>query len=359
MKYNGKEYSRQDLLKRVGDMRQIAGVRPGRLTEGFSDGSPVLDVSTGGGLEFTVLPGRGMDISAARYNGNSLAWLSASGDQHPAFYEPEGLGWLRSFPGGLLATCGLCWNGAPCLDDKELGLHGRIGHVPAVEVNHTASWEGNRFLLKISGKMRESILFGENLEMTRIITVVAGENKILIEDKVENMGYRTTPHMILYHMNFGFPLVDSRTYLMAPDINVTSRDADADIDAEQYFQMHAPVAGYREKCYFIDLKPDKDGMVTTALVNPMQGEDGAGVYLRWKQEELPYFTEWKMLGQGEYVVGMEPGNCLVLGRAKEREAGRLQYLEPGESRAYHLEVGILQNKAEIQALRARIAETLA
>jgi hypothetical protein len=43
---------------------------------------------------------------------------------------------------------------------------------------------------------------------------------------------------------------------------------------------------------------------------------------------------------------MEPANCLVDGRAKEREYGTLQFLEPGEEREYHLEPGVLTNKDE-------------
>jgi hypothetical protein len=48
-----------------------------------------------------------------------------------------------------------------------------------------------------------------------------------------------------------------------------------------------------------------------------------------------------MLDAGTYVVGLEPANCLVLGRAYERKAGTLQFLEPGEVRQYDLVLDVL------------------
>ena len=50
------------------------------------------------------------------------------------------------------------------------------------------------------------------------------------------------------------------------------------------------------------------------------------------------------MGEGTYVVGMEPGNALVLGRDVERESGRLQFLEPGERREYDLEIGVVEGE---------------
>src|SRR5439155_3341025 len=141
--------------------------------------------------------------------------------------------------------------------------------------------------------------------------------------------YQRTPHMILYHINIGFPAVDDNARLISPSRTVSPRDADAQEDKERYAQLQPPTPGYREKAYFHDMQSDQDGFVTTAVVNP-DVDHGFGVYAKYRKEQLPCFCEWKMMDQGTYVVGMEPGNALVLGRAKEREAGRLQFLEPGE-----------------------------
>ena len=105
----GRQYTRKELLERVGDISQVARVKPYRLAEGFEDGLLAVDVTTGSGLDFTVLPGRGMDISSAHYNGRSMAWRSATTDQHPAYFDGHEREWLRSFYGGLVVTCGLTW----------------------------------------------------------------------------------------------------------------------------------------------------------------------------------------------------------------------------------------------------------
>lgn len=354
----GRSYTRAELLRHVGDVSQVARVKPYRLVEGHEDGVLAVDVTTGSGLDFTVLASRGLDISSAHYNGRSLAWRSATSDQHPAFFEPEGRGWLRTFYGGLVVTCGLTWMGAACEDEGELlGLHGRVSHLPATNVAWGGAWEGDDYVLSVSGKLREAIVFGENVQLTRRIWARMGESRFCFKDEVENMGYQRTPHMMLYHINIGFPAVDDNARLIAPSRSVTPRDAEAEEGKERYAALQPPTKDYKEKAYFHDLRPDSDGRVTTAIVNPdCDGGAGFGVYATFRHRELPYFTEWKMMDQGTYVVGMEPGNALVLGRATERKEGRLQFLEPGEKREYHVEIGVVQGREQIAALeeKARI-----
>jgi len=52
----------------------------------------------------------------------------------------------------------------------------------------------------------------------------------------------------------------------------------------------------------------------------------------WDPRQLPRMWQWRMLGPGMYLTGLEPANCGLAGRAAEREAGTLEMLEPGESR---------------------------
>jgi hypothetical protein len=349
----GREYTKTELLKHVGEISQIARAKPYRLTEGHEDGVLAIDVTTGSGLDFTVLPSRGMEISSAAYKGRSMAWRSATTDQHPAFFEPEGKGWLRSFAGGLVVTCGLTWFGADCVDEGvSLGLHGRASHLPATNVSWDGSWDGDDYILTVRGKLREAIVFGENIQLTRTISAKMGESRFFIHDVVENIGYQRSPHMILYHINIGFPAVDDNSKLISPTLSATPRDAAAESGKENFNRLQPPTKDFSEKCYFHDMKPDADGKVTTAIVNP-DLDGGYGVYCTYNKRELPYFTEWKMMGEGTYVVGMEPGNALVLGRAKERELGRLQFLESGEVREYHLEIGVVDGEEDLRELEQR------
>lgn len=334
--------SGKEQLKYVGDPSQLARIKPYRLIEGHEDGLFAVDVITGTGLEFTVLPGRGMDIGDARWNGRSLAWRSPTGDQHPAFYEPQGDGWLRSFAGGLLTTCGLTWMGASCEDEgRALGLHGRASHIPATSVQWENFWDGENQVIAVTGKIREALVFGENIELTRSIMTL-GDNRILIEDTIENLGYVTTPHMILYHCNIGYPVLDENAQFLAPSKKVIPRDADAEAGKDQWHTMQPPTLGYKAQVFFHEMEPDIDGSVTASVVNSgnVAGEP-RGVFVRYFPAELPCFTQWKMMDYGTYVVGMEPGNAWVMGRDVERKEGRLQFLEPGEVREYHLEIGVI------------------
>jgi len=342
MKLWGKEFSKDALLKKVGDISQIGGVKLYELKEGNQKGVDAIDFRTAAGFNFTVLPGRGMDISYAEYRGIPLCWRSSTGDVASAYFEPEEKNWLRSFFGGLLTTCGLTYAGAACVDQgKKLGLHGRISNIPAKNVYADGRWEKDDYIFWAQGKVRETTVFGENICLERKILTKLGENKLFIEDKVENMGYSDTEHMILYHFNIGFPIVDAGSKLICPSVELKPRDREAEQDKENWSNFTSPVAGYKEKCYYHRMKPDKKGYVKASIENKKLK---LGVYIKYIIDQLPYFTEWKMMGEGIYVVGMEPGNCLVKGRDKERKEGRLQFLKPGEIRKYRIEVGIEEIK---------------
>ena len=130
VKILGEDYSRNDLAMRLGHLSQLAGIRMMELRDGSEAGVRIAEVRTGSGLRFQVSLDRGMDVSVAEYKGIPLAWRSPAGDVNPRFYDPRGLGWLRSFPGGLMTGCGLSQAGAPSVDEgEELGLrsqHGRL-----------------------------------------------------------------------------------------------------------------------------------------------------------------------------------------------------------------------------------------
>ena len=357
----GRHWTRDELEQRVGDLSQIAGVRMVTLDDGKERGSRAAIVRTGTGFQFTVLLDRGMDISQAEYCGKSLAWRSMTEDAHPSYFDPRGLGWVRTFYGGLMVTCGLNWCGAPCEDpepdtprlgDRDLGLHGYISHTPAKNVWADAAWDGDDYLIWVRGKAQESIVFGENFILEREISTKLGANAIWVRDVVENAGYERLPHMLLYHLNIGFPTVDAGAELITPAMEIVPRDEAAEAGKATSHLLEPPTADYFEKAYFHDLGADEDGNTGTAVINRALG---FGVYARFNKNELPYFCQWTMLGQRNYVLGMEPCNALPMGRVAEREAGRLQYMEGRERREYHLELGVLNGNDEIDAFVEEVA----
>lgn len=345
--YN-KKYDKKSLLQRVGDIRAIAGVRLMKFSDGPERNVRAAIFRTGSGFNFTVLLDRGMDIGLAEYNGIPLNWISSVGEASPAYYESDGINWLRNFHGGLLNTCGLTYAGAACEDNGvKLGLHGRASNTPAYNVSIFEEWKNNEYIFGITGFIKETRVFGENIVLKRKITCKLGEKKLLMEDTVENKGYSRTEHMLLYHINIGFPVVDEGSYIHTHASSITPRDAEAVKGKEDYSKFTAPVKDFKEKVYFHEMIPDKKGFVHAALINPKFEGKGLGVYIRYKKKEFPKFVEWKQMGEGTYVVGMEPANCLVEGRDKDRKRGILQFLKPGEKRNYHMEIGVINSRKEI------------
>ena len=339
----GRKWTRQDLLTHIGDISQVGGIRRVVLDDGPERGVRAADVRTGSGFNFTVLLDRGMDIGPAEYQGIPLAWVSPTGPAAPAFYDPRGIGWLRSFHGGLLTTCGLTQTGVPNVDrGEELGLHGRISHTPARQVNHQGQWEGDEYTLCLEGQMREVSVFGHDLRLTRRITGTLGQPTLTINDRVENTGYEPAPHMILYHCNMGFPLLSPTSRLMVPSATVEPRDEIAAQGLALHTTFEEPTPHYAEQCFFHRFEPDPTGHVTVQLVNP---ELGLALQLRFRHQELPEMVQWKQVGQGTYVLGLEPANCRVEGRSAARERGTLVELAPGETRDYSLEMTVLAGEA--------------
>lgn len=158
----GQELTHAELLQRVGDLDQIAGVRRVRLEDGPEDGVSAVEVRTGGGLTYTVLPSRTMDISAAECDGVPLAWRTGAGDVHPAYvYRTNG--WNMGWFGGLVATCGLDSVGSPGQDELgSFAQHGHANGLAARQVSYGARWaasspegEGEAYKLWVEGELRQ------------------------------------------------------------------------------------------------------------------------------------------------------------------------------------------------------------
>jgi len=352
----GRDWTKRELLERVGDLAQVAGVERFTLDEGVATGVKGARVRTGAGLEFTVLFSRGMDISHCSYKGIPLAWVSATGAAHPHAFDRDGgggRGWLRTFHGGLLTGCGLSNAGAAHTDgDEPLGIHGQLSHIPAEDTGAWTEWEGDEATVFVDGTMREARVFSENLRLARRITADVGGNTLVVRDTVENAGFQTSPLMLLYHLNFGWPLVSEDTEIVyAANRPPEPRDAVAAPGLNRALRLDVPTPGYEEQCFFHDVKADEEGTATFLMINRALG---LGVRIAYDQAALPHLTQWKMMGQGEYVCGIEPANCKVLGRATERAAGRLQTIAPGEERTFTASISVLDGVEQIEQAEAAV-----
>ena len=231
---------RQELLRRVGSVQQLACIRPMTYTEGRCAGLRAYEVKNGP-LEYKVLADKCLDVGELSYRGINFSFLSKPGLQGRNHYDTRGQEALRSIMGGMFFTAGLENICAPCtVDGTEYPMHGRIRTTPAEHLSAGAAWEGEDYVLRISGEMREGELFGENLVLRRSLETVLGQKSLTLTDEIENQGFRDEPLMLLYHINIGYPLLDEGTRLLAPTRSVTPRDQAASGHEDRWNLMDPP-----------------------------------------------------------------------------------------------------------------------
>lgn len=327
--------SARQLRHRIGSLSQVAGIDRWCEEDGPGRGARRFQVRNGSGLTFDVLPDRGLDLGAASFRGVPLAWISPAGHTAPGLTEQHGTQWQRTFGGGLMTTCGLDQFGAAD-GEQDQPLHGRISGLPAHQVNTHQDPTADGYLFEVTGQLRQSRLFGENLLLSRSISTELGSRVITVNDTVTNEGVTLQPHMLLYHMNLGWPLLDRRSVLRIPGSTTVPRDEQAQQGVSTWDSFAEPATGYAEQVFRHNVTGI--GMAEAKLTNP---DLGLAVAIRFDTAELPGLFQWKMLGSGTYVLGIEPANSTVInGRAAARDAGALPHLEPGESRSYRVSVEV-------------------
>ena len=318
-----------------GHSTQFFGVEEHRLIGGRGDGMRLIQVRNGSGVEFTVSADRCADISRLSYKGVNLNYMGVGGYAGPSYYDDRGDHFLKTFNCGFLTTCGLTNIGIPQKDgDEDLPLHGTIGNQPADQIWYTSSED----MIEVHARIPEMHIFRQKMELERTISCPVGGREMTIHDKVRNIGSRTEPMLILYHMNMGYPLLSEKSIVKVNSDRVIPRTEHAAEGLETWDQMIHPVRGFEEQCYYHEF----DGFEARAgIFNP---DAGVGLRMRFDPAQLPYLTEWKMMGEKDYVLGLEPMNATLDGRKGLRESGKLPYIEPGEEREFEILVEFYDNK---------------
>jgi len=343
----------QQWKNKISNPAQLGGIETAVIENGPARGTRIAWINTGTGLRYKVVIDRAMDIADAFHNEHSLAWLSNTGIRPPEPFSNNGLEWLRTFGGGLLVTCGLTHVGGPEKDEYgERGLHGQISNIAAelISVKQPDPVAGD-MEFSMSGIVKQTSIFGPSLELRRTISGILGHAIIKIHDEVINMGNTTVPHMLLYHCNFGWPLIDEGTDIIW-DGKWESPGGDKDEkifrEGNNFHKCPAPLKAHNgngEEVAFIDINSDDDGVCTCGLHNERLG---LAVVMRFNKAQLPWLTNWQHWGEGEYVTGLEPGTNPPIGQAKARKDKTLVFLAPGEKRIYDLEIEVLNNNNDIE-----------
>ena len=348
-----RQSQKHTLRRYANDLASLYGMRDMVLADGTAKGVRAIEMNNGRGMMMTVLPDRCLDIPYLSYKNINIGLYTKSGLSAPAYFVEDGVrGFLRQFNGGLMTTCGITYAGAPDeIDGRKYGLHGTIANKPASCVNRHEVVTDDRISLCVSGEVREACTFEEYMVLHREILLDTERNTIHIHDEVENRGFEPQPVMNLYHINFGYPLLDAgaRVYFSTPDI--APRDADAAAGINDYWTIGEPEIGYLEQCF---IHTGGQGSDFAMLHNPRLG---LAAVVNVDSKQLPIFNQWKCMRTGDYALGLEPSASGFLGRTAAKERGWVRYLEGGETRRFDIRIDILDDADEIAALAAGCKES--
>jgi len=246
------------------------------------------------------------------YKGVNLAFLSKNGIISTALTNPETDCFTKYWSGGFLYTCGLRNTGPSCyIDGEYFPLHGRIGITPAEQVN--VSVDRNEII--ITGKVRETALFGPCLEMERKITIPTGGAKITVIDTINNLTPETETVLLLYHINFGFPFLSEDLALDFPEGKIKGRTDLAENNIHNHKKITGPIDGEPELVFFHQPNEKHANVILT------NEQLGIRATINYDNARLPVLSQWKSMRSGDYALGIEPGTSFIRGRKEEIENG--------------------------------------
>jgi hypothetical protein len=327
------------------------------LHGGRQEGVQVIEVDNGA-MRFTIVPTRGFEIWKAQAGKLRLGWDAPVGEIiHPSYIrlaDNGGQGWVAGF-GGLMVRGGLTSFGSPVTDGtQQLTLHGHVDYLPAsfVSVRYEASPQPR---LVLRGVVNDFQTFGAQLRLTSEISTPIGKPDISFDDVVTNLADVPQDMQLLYHTNFGTPLLGAGAEFVAPVKQVAPMNAASAAGLKDWTRYSGPhtASSYAAQVFNMQLQSDASGRTAAMLKSP----DGSqGVLMRFDTKGLPYMSVWKneVSAKSGYVTGLEPGTGFPNPRPWERAAGRVPRLKGGESYPVHLTITALPAKADVDRAAAEI-----
>jgi Domain of unknown function (DUF4432) len=312
----------------IGNPDQLASAVESVVADGPGAGCRAIDLRVWDGIDLRLLPDRGLDAGAAWYAGVPLAWISPTGETAP-IPVPREQDWSRGFNGGLMTTCGLRNVGVP---SEGHGQHGEY-HEQRATVESIERTDGG--VITVRGRISEVDSLRFHLEVQRSWRTRVGEGRVELVDVVRNRGRATEAVPMLYHVNLGAPLWSEGAELQLDATATHPRDEAAAPYADSWHQAPGVVPDAEERVFEHEVPAGPDGWAEARVRNERLGLE---VTLRWDVATMARFWQWVQPAPGLGVLGLEPANCSVLGRAHDRAEGRLPELAPGEERISRLEI---------------------
>lgn len=335
-----------------------------RLHGGKQEGVDLITINNGR-LQLSIIPTRGMSLFRVQLGEIKLGWESPVKEiVHPQFMNLSsrgGLGWLEGF-NEFMVRCGVEYAGHPGKDkfinnageeaEMDITLHGKIGNIPASEVEVIVD-RTPPYTLRVRGRVDERMFYGPKLELWTEIATEPGSNEFQIRDTLRNHGAYDQEYQVIYHANYGPPLLEAGSKFVGAVSRVTPFNAHAAKSTAQYSDYSGPVLGFVEQVYCLYPVPDAQGRGHVMLHN---ARSDRGIAMSFDTATLPFFTLWKNTNAREegYVTGLEPGTGFPYNRRRERLAGRVPKLPPGQSRTFSLGFKILEDATAVTEASARI-----
>jgi len=337
----------------AGDLSGLYGMQDFTYNEGKSKGMRAIHLKNGKGLEALLLPDRCLDVPYFSYKGINLGLVNKVGLSSPVYYAEDGTrGFLKQFNAGLLTTCGITYSGAPSeVDGRKYGLHGVIGNTPCTNVNKEEVYEDDEVVLQVSGQVREACVFEENVVMHRRIRMQTESNVLHIIDTIENHDYNPVPLMNLYHINFGYPLLNAGARVYFSTENIEPRDEIARQGFDKYYYIEEPEVNRPEQCYMhTGGKGNQFGLLHNEKL-------GLAAAVHFNIDDLPYFCQWKCMKAGDYALGLEPSVAGYWGLKHALDNNIIKYLQPGESKTFHVSIEVLDDDKKIKDYISKCKES--
>lgn len=339
-------------------------VRKEVLRGGKQEGVDLITIDNGA-MKIRIIPTRGMNILDLSVGDFRLGWESpVKSIVHPQFIDLDtrgGLGWLEGF-NEWMVRCGLEFAGHPGVDkfidntgaeaEMNLTLHGKVGNIPASYVEVRIQKEMPH-RISIRGTVHERMFFGPKLELITEISTIPGSQEVTVTDWVTNRGAGDQEIMLIYHTNYGAPLLEEGARLIAPIKSLAPMNETAIAGLDNYATYAGPTLGFTEQVFLTELFADEQNQ-TLICLNSKDGKRAASI--SYDVKELPYFTVWKntTAKADGYVTGLEPGTSFPFNRQVERQFGRVPKLEPGQTRQFSLTYGIHLGKKNVQGVLSKI-----
>ncbi|KMV35317.1 MULTISPECIES: aldose 1-epimerase family protein [Franconibacter] len=327
------------------------------LHGGKQEGSKIITLASENGLTIVLSPTRGMNLLHAQGFGVRLGWDSPVKEVvNPAFINLEsrnGLGWLEGF-NEMMVRCGYEWTGHPTTADGQLyTLHGKAGNTPAsrveVEVSESAPYE-----IRIRGLIKESTFKKADLQTMTELRYVPGSNSFSLHDVLTNHADYPHDYQIIYHSNFGKPILEEGARFIAPLANVSPFNDYAKGGMKAWNTYSAPTKDFDEMVFNLTPLADANQQTLAAVINKA-GDKGAAIGFNVSQ--LPVLTMWKNTDtekQG-YVTGIEPGTSYAYPVTIEREQKRVKQLAPGASTQFDLTYTLLHSSEQVADVEKQVA----